>query len=325
MFLISKLTPSSFGPYDNLQYPDAILQTALLVQRDVSLDIPISHILLPGINLTSSWFWTREYAVDNITTIGDLFNMGYRRFELDLWWNNATGSFQICPEQIVANSTTNATQLVTSTVIQETTAMIASSTTSFNATFTTTIAAASTSLSTAPDPSILIPLANGYSCVPGANFQLVLNTIAAILLRTDNVREAGLIILVLNLHTLPSLGENNVVDLSLGAIEPLSTQITASLAGWLYTPTNLSSERQNVNATFLKDTTNPIIDIPAYYDLIFNNVTGIASTPNGWPSTRHLFGDLGQRLLVGFGTVDVSTKEYDISQDTPTIFRCSIR
>ena len=235
--------------------------------------------------------------------------MGYRRFDLDLWWNNGTTSFQLCPEQIVSNSTSNDTSVVTTTMTQVTTTVVASTTTSFNTTVTSTITAAPSSTSPAPDPSIPISLANGYSCAPGADLQTALDTIKSILSRTDNqLRHAGLIVLILNLHTLPSLESNTTIDLSIPSGQTLSQQVNATLGDWIYTPTTLSTERQNINTTFLADKANPIIDIPSYYDVIINNSSKIASTPNGWPSTRHLFEIQGQRLLIGFGSVDVSTQ-----------------
>jgi hypothetical protein len=312
---------SSFGPYNDLLYPNSTLQAALLVQRDISLDVPISHILLPGINLTSSWFWTKQYTVENISAITDLFSMGYRRFELDLWWNNATASFQLCPEQIVTNTTTNSTHVMTTTFTQETATILSTSTSFFNVTVTRTIMASPTPSATALNLTEPILLPNNYTCAPGADFQAVLDTITSILIGTDNqLKLAGLFILVLNLHTLPLLSSNSSTDLSVPFQQSLSDQINTTLGDWLYTPQELTSERQNVNASFLADTANPIIDIPAYYQLIFNNVTGTASTPNGWPSTRHLFEIQGRRLLIGFGSIDMSPMTYDISQDTSIIF-----
>ena len=246
--------------------------------------------------------------------------MGYRRFDLDLWWNNATTSFQLCPEQIISNSTSNDTSVVTTTITQITTTVVAS-TTSFNTIITRTITASSSSTSASPDPSIPISLANGYSCAPGADLQLVLDTIKSVLSRTDNqLRQAGLIVLILNLHTLPSLASNGTIDLSPPDGQSLSQQINATLEDWIYTPRTLSTERQNINTSFLADSANPIIDIPSYYDVIINDSSKIASTPNGWPSTRHLFEIQGRRLLVGFGSIDISTMEYDTDQDNSIIF-----
>src|SRR5271156_5080402 len=131
--LIASIT---YGPYNNLQYPDSILQEALLVQRDISLDIPISHILLPGVNLTASWFWDREYSLDNVTSVTSLFYYGYRRFGLDLWWNNDTSSFQLCPEQLVPNVSDNSTRLVTTTITSLESTVLPTSTSFFNITMT---------------------------------------------------------------------------------------------------------------------------------------------------------------------------------------------
>jgi hypothetical protein len=315
-----KLT-SSFGPYTDLVFPNSTIQSALLVQRDIALDIPISHILLPAINLTSSWFWTRQYAVDNITAISSMFDMGYRRFELDLFWDNTTSSFQLCPEQIVSNTTSNSTTIITTTITHATRTVVSSTTSSFNTTITSTFTTSPPTTVAAPDPTALIPLPNNYSCAPGANFQTLLNTLESILSRTDNnLKEAGLMILVLNLNTLPSLAGNNTVDLSTPTDQSLSQQINATLGDWLYTPATLAVEREDINSTFLADKANPIIGIPNYYDLIIDNISQVASTPNGWPSTRHLFEIQGRRILIGFGSINVATDIYDISQDSNIIF-----
>ena len=317
-----KLT-CSFGPYDDLTFPNSTIESALLVQRDIALDIPISHILLPGINLTASWFWMRQYAVDNVTAISDLFDMGYRRFEMDLWWDNTTNSFQLCPEHIISNTTANTTRIVTTTITRVTETVMTSSTSFFNTTttITTNVATVSSSATASPNPTILIQLPNNYSCAPGADFQTVLTTLASILRRTDNnLQKAGLIILVLNLNNLPSLLGNNTVNLSARTDQSLSQQINATLGDWLYTPTSLAIERQNINATFLGNKANPVIDLPGYCDLVIDNATQIASTPNGWPSTRHLFDIQGRRILVGFGSINVATNYYDIRQDSNIIF-----
>jgi len=296
------------------------VQSALLVQRDISLDIPISHILLPGINLTTSWFWTKNYTVDNITAITDLFNMGYRRFGLDVYWNNATSSFQLCPEQIVANITTNSTSVVTTTITTQITTTVSSSATTIKATVTSTLTSSATSVSPTHDPVVPISLPNGYNCAPEANLQIFLDTVKDILVSTDNqLRQAGLIFLILNIRTLP-LVANSTNDLSIPSALSLSNQINTTLGDWLYTPTELASERQNINSTFLSDTDNPIVDIPAYYSVNINNVTQIASTPNGWPSTRYLFETQGRRLFVGFGSIEVPSTDYDTSEDISIIF-----
>jgi hypothetical protein len=309
---------STVGPYPNLVYPNDELQRALLVQRDIALDLPISAVILPGINLTSSWFWANEYTVANITDLSDLFDFGYRRFELDLWFDNMTSSFQLCPEQIVSNSTLNTTRIVTTTLIQAVTETTSSTTRTFDRTVTSMLTSTPSS-SAAIDPSNPIALANGYSCAPGADLSAVIKTVQSLLSRTDTLlRQAGIVLLILNLHTLPSLANNTTFDLSASSPNSLSFQMNATMADWLYTPPVLASQRQNLNATFFAS--NPETDVFAYYDLTMDNITQIVSTENGWPSTRYLFQQDGRRLLIGFGDVDVSTDTYDITQDYSIIF-----
>jgi hypothetical protein len=260
--------------------------------------------------------------MENLTAISDLYDMGYQRFELDLWWNNATMSFQLCPEQIVVNASTNTSQVLATTLTEVATTTLLSSTSTFQTILTSTTTASTTSAIPTPDPNIPIPLANGYSCAPGANLDTLLNTLRSILTRTDNqLRQAGLIFLNLNLHALPSLtARNDTTDLSISSDSSLSDQINKTLSDWIYSPTSLAKERQDINATFLSDTANPIIDISAFYDVIIDNETDIASTPNGWPTTRHLFETAGRRLLIGFGSINLPSGFYDITQDTSIVF-----
>lgn len=248
--------------------------------------------------------------------------MGYRRFELDLFWNSLTQSFQICPEQILGNITAKGAQLVSTTITTQDVTTILSSTSLVDAGITSTVLSTPTPATFSVNITAPIPVSNNYTCDIATDFQAVLSTIQDILMSTDNnLRTAGLFILNLNLNTLQLSQTNNTVDLSPRFNISLSMQINNTLGNWLYTPMHLHSDRNDINSTFLHDeTANPIIDITAYYDIIINNVTKTASTPNGWPTTRHLFEINGLRLLVGFGTVNISSQEYDIDKDTNLVF-----
>jgi hypothetical protein len=275
--------------------------------------------------MTSSWFYTREYTVDNISGIDNLFNMGYRRFNLDLYWDNTTSTFQLCPVQITFNATSpNATASVLTTTLTAAATIAGPTTTTTRATtLTATITAAPTATVPAPDALLPISLPGNYTCAPGADFQAVLDTVRAMCQRTDNnLREAGLTILVLNLLSLPAPATNaSLVDLSNSTGESLSAQINATLGNWIYSAANLAYERSDINSTFLSDKANPIVDMTAYYNVTVDPETGLASTNDGWPTTRHLFETDGRRVLIGFGTVNtVPSTEYDIDQDSAIIF-----
>jgi len=278
--------------------------------------------MLPAINMTSSWFYTREYTVENISAISDLFNMGYRRFNLDLYWDNTTSTFQLCPVQITFNTSTNSTDTVTTTFTSTATTIDPTTTSTVETVFTQTITTSLTT-PTPPDPVVAISLPGGYTCAPAADFQSVLTTIRSLLVRTDNnLRQAGVLILVLNLHSLPFTITTNqsVFDLSNSLGESLSAQINDTLGDWIYTPGLLQYERSNINVTFLSNKAHPITNITAYYNVTINPQTGMASSVDGWPTTRHLFDINGRRVLMGFGDINVQSKEYNIAQDSPVIF-----
>jgi hypothetical protein len=275
--------------------------------------------------MTSSWFYTREYTLENVSGISDLFDMGYRRFNIDLYWDNTTSTFQLCPVQITLNTTTNTTSLTTTTFTVASTVIEATTTTTVEITLTHTLPAAPTATLSPPDSLLPISLPGNYTCTPAADFQSVLSTISSILVRTDNLREAGLIILVLNLYDLNTFSTNNTIantiaDLSNSTAESLSAQINDTIGNWIYTPVILDYERSNINNTFLADPENPITDVTAYYNITIDPETNIASTDNGWPTTRYLFESNGRRMLIGFGSVNVPSEEYSIAQDSPVIF-----
>jgi hypothetical protein len=251
--------------------------------------------------------------------------MGYRRFNLDLYWDNTTSTFQLCPVQITFNATSpNATaSTLTTTLIAAATIVGPTTTTTRATTLTATITVAPTASLSAPGAFLPISLPGNYTCAPGADFQAILNTIRAMCQSTDNnLREAALTILVLNLLSLPPATTNtSLIDLSNSTRESLSAQINATLGDWIYTAADLAFERSNINTTFLADKANPIVDISAYYNVTVDPETGFASTNDGWPTTRHLFETDGRRVLVGFGTVNtVPSREYNIDQDSSIIF-----
>ena len=278
--------------------------------------------MLPAVNMTSSWFYTKKYTVENISAISDLFGMGYRRFNLDLYWDNTTSTFQLCPVQITFNTSANSTNTVTTTFTSAATISDTTGTNTVETILTRTVTASPTTL-TPPDPVSPISLPGGYTCSPAADFQFVLSTIRSILTRTDNnLRQAGILILVLNLYSLPFAvtANRSLLDLSSSTDVSLSAQINDTLGDWIYTPGLLRYERSNINTTFLADKANPIMDITAYYNITINPQTGIASSVDGWPTTRHLFEINGRRVLMGFGDINVPSNAYNIDQDSLIIF-----
>ncbi|EDN96404.1 hypothetical protein SS1G_01330 [Sclerotinia sclerotiorum 1980 UF-70] len=72
--------------------------TAYLSQRDVGLNIPINYVTTPGISLTAACFPLLKYEDDDATLcISNLLANGFRRLEVDLYWDEMRQLWSFCP------------------------------------------------------------------------------------------------------------------------------------------------------------------------------------------------------------------------------------
>lgn len=192
-----------------------------------------------------------------------------------------------------------------------------------------TIAQANTTTSSAEPAATLAPGTlidvGPYSCTRSTNLGLLLDVISSNLYTTQTNVNATLKYLIFNLHEATAAGSASVNltdarlpqgDAHLGAI---FNSPTANLSSFLYTPADLASQREDLNASFSWFGVNPSREpLPGYFDT--EQRRGNAMTPNGWPAESFVELTQAKRLLVGLGTVDAELKGYNHSADAGAIF-----
>lgn len=142
---------------------------------------------------------------------------------------------------------------------------------------------------------------------------------------TENSLNATIRYLLLNLHAaaprsdpIKPATQPSPSELPQGA-NLLSSVILANNSAYLYTPSELLSQRQDLNAS------HGWFDVPislqpatAYFTIEQGN--GQSFTNNGWPSEAFIDMYEGKRLLVSYGDVDPQMARYNFSGDASYIF-----
>jgi hypothetical protein len=164
-----------------------------------------------------------------------------------------------------------------------------------------------------------------YSCTTGVNFELLTDILATHLGDTQTNVNASTKVLLLNLHAAAS-----VSNPTSGGVTPteeqlpreansLSSIISANNSGYLYTPTDLLEQRDDLNTT--QDWFGVRYEYrpdPVYFTITDDDTH--SSTPNGWPSENFVEMADGERMLFGFGSVDPQMSGYNFTFDTDDIF-----
>lgn len=99
----------------------------------------------------------------------------------------------------------------------------------------------------------------------------------------------------------------------------LSANLNTNLSSYLYTPSQLQSQRANLNTSWASSNTkNYPTDLNYFNTNVASN--GFYSTPDGWPSEGFVVLSQARRLVVGYGTIDPQMAGYNVSEDVDTIF-----
>ena len=73
-------------------------------QRDLGLRVPINYITVPGVSFTAACFPTLRFEDDNSgDCLSNLLAVGFRRLEIDLYWDPGRGVWSFCPVAIPAS------------------------------------------------------------------------------------------------------------------------------------------------------------------------------------------------------------------------------
>ncbi|KAK5118739.1 hypothetical protein LTR85_007945 [Meristemomyces frigidus] len=108
--------------------PEGISFIALLSQRDLSLQIPINYVNLPGVALTPACFAHQRYEDTTAARcFSNLLATGFRKFEIDLYWDVTRRVWSLCPVELGSTaSLSNATTSEASQTAQTSLASLAS-------------------------------------------------------------------------------------------------------------------------------------------------------------------------------------------------------
>ena len=181
-------------------------------------------------------------------------------------------------------------------------------------------------LSTVIDPPSDEPLYQFglYQCTSTIDFTNFINILSSYIQLTENTIEAHIIQLILNVHV--AAATSNPAEPALrpdqsalpGTSNSLSSLLDVSLSAYIYTPTELSTHRANLNSSWYSV-------IPSRQPLSAYYTTNIASnhvhsTPDGWPSESYIETAKAKRLLIGYGSIDSQIQDYNFPSDWGTIF-----
>lgn len=210
-----------------------------------------------------------------------------------------------------------------------------STTTSSSSTTTVTIStsvSANTTFLVVPTsiPNVETLYANGpYVCSRNANLALLTSVLDDFLKTTDNTLQAFLYYFTLNLYSAASIQAPDSPpstvqpdDLPI-ATELLSSIFNTNFSVYLYTPTLLDEQRQNLNISWFSVPKVSQPDI-SYLNLQpVDNTNDVMSTTS-FPNQAYLGTDGNRRLLLSSGTVDRSMQGYNFTGDSGTIFQDNI-
>lgn len=312
-------------------------------QRDLGLQVPINFVTNPGVSLSAACFAGLTYEDDSSgDCLSNLLAVGFRRFDLDLYWDEHRLVWSFCPVSLSSTATTGVSSDLPSSS-SSTIASLAS-----DAVATTTLAAeqieqansvlvssvsgtaSPTSLGTTLPVVSVIPSSGNepllsigpFSCTTTINLSTFTSQILDYIIKTQNTIEAHLLYVNINIHAAASASAPTSPAPSPTILPSPSDLIgaifAANLSAYMYTPSNLMSERNDLNGSWYTviERYRPIDD---YYTTTKTS-TGIVQTEDGWPSESYIEFSKSKRLILGWGAVDPQMASYNFSGDSSNIF-----
>lgn len=85
---------------------------AARAERDIGLDIPLDQQTPFGISANRLIFDVQGYSTDTLTTLHTVLSTGVNALMLDIYWNQFTNLWQLCPAPIPSTATTNTSEVV---------------------------------------------------------------------------------------------------------------------------------------------------------------------------------------------------------------------
>ncbi|KAL4933445.1 Lectin C-type domain protein [Aspergillus undulatus] len=294
-----------FNPDDSLL--NATWATVLLSERDVAGQVPVNFVTTSAISLQAACFGDKTYGRSAAEKcLSNLLAVGYRRFNIDLYWSPPLRRWILCPVTVptdvdVVTVSPSATPTATAEVAQGTvTAELEQS-----------------------SEELLYDLGS-YRCSDSLDLQDVLDIFHDYFQFTDTDLVTYSRYLTFNIHAAadPTSPDDPASTVASGELpvesESISYVLNNKLGGYIYGPPDLDQDRRNLNDSWYKvdDKYKPIIQ----YITIEEDSEGVQSTIDGWPSEKFLQLAAERRLLVEYGSVDPQLSEYDLSVENEVIF-----
>lgn len=87
-------------------------QQASRAQRDIAMGIPLDQLTPFGISANRLIFDVEGYSRDSLSTLNTALNVGIDAVMLDIYWNEYTNRWQLCPAPIPLGATSNSSETV---------------------------------------------------------------------------------------------------------------------------------------------------------------------------------------------------------------------
>ncbi|KAL2850549.1 hypothetical protein BJY01DRAFT_209787 [Aspergillus pseudoustus] len=294
-----------FDPDDSLL--NASWATVLLSERDVAGQVPVNFVTTSAISLRAACFGDNKFERSAAEKcLSNLIAVGYRRFDIDLYWSTEVRQWLLCPVSIPQNM-----HVVTA---------------SPDATPTSTAAVSEGTVTAEPDESSdrLLYELGPYQCSDDFDLPDLLDVFHDYFKVTNSDLVIYLRYLSLNLHvaadpTSPDKPASTVTgeELPIGT-ERASYVMKDKLGSYIYDPHQLFEDRRDLNDSWygVDDAYKPIVQ----YFTIEQDAKGVQSTPDGWPNPKFIQLAAERRMLVEYGSVDPQLDDYDLSEENEVIF-----
>ncbi|CEL00674.1 Putative Lectin C-type domain protein (AFU_orthologue; AFUA_2G12590) [Aspergillus calidoustus] len=294
-----------FNPDDSLL--NSSWATVLLSERDVAGQVPINFVTTSAISFRAACFGDNVFERSAAEKcLSNLIAVGYRRFNLDVYWSTELRRWLLCPVSIPQD-----VRIVTA---------------SPDATPTSTAAVSEGTVTAEPDESSdrLLYELGPYQCSDDLDLPDLLDIFQDFFKDTNSDLVIYLRYLSLNLHVAADpTSPNEPASTLTGAELPVGSErashvLKDKLGSYIYTPSQLFEDRRDLNDSWygVDDAYKPIVQ----YFTIERDLEGVQSTPDGWPNPKYIQLAAERRLLVEYGLVDPQLDDYDLSAENDVIF-----
>lgn len=316
--------------------------------RDLAYPVPINFVTHPGVSVTAACFGNGTYsAIAAGKCISNLLAAQYRRLVLDIYWDASARQFSLCPVQLPNSAGATTTILPTTSVLSSpyiSSVQLTQSTThpeagrprqatsaplyaSFNATTNSPSTSTSSQIPVetliGPSGEMLFSLGS-YQCSQNLEVQNVSPLMLEYLQTTSDTIHARLLWIEWNLHAAASVdAPDDPAEAPPNSALPSGDQLigqdmNSTLRAYMYTPSQLASDRSNLNESWYHDF-SAYFPEPGYYSTQ-KEADGTISTPDGWPTEAYIQLTKLMRVLLSWGTVDPQMANYNFSGDSRLIF-----